>query len=465
MRSVIANSLQASHEPVSRRFAKIRLMLFITFAGLLGLLAAGGLYSFRTLRDLDSVEQQVRRRMAARDQVLVRISRSIEVYNNDVDAFLLAGQPVSSDLAGSTLVADVSTIEAELRDYPSPRLQEDPLFGELSRGLSEENQKMATALAWSLAARHERGPELLREQVVPERFALLQVVQQISAVNDRQLADEDRELLALFRQARTRVGWTLSALLILAAALSLLSTLYILRLQLLEQQRYEELIQRRRELQDLSARLVDAQEQERRAMSRELHDEVGQSLEALLVETGRFSRFVPGENAEAQQHLARVRSIVENLIKIVRNIALLLRPSMLDDLGLTAALEWQAREVSRRSEMEVEVKADSVSDELDEQHKICIYRLAQEALNNAARHAVATSATVHVVQAHDKISVEISDNGKSFDSQTIRGMGLIGMHERVRHLGGTLTIDSRPGLGTSVRAELPLDRAKLQQSA
>ena len=107
----------------------------------------------------------------------------------------------------------------------------------------------------------------------------------------------------------------------------------------------------------MSAQLVDAQETERRSISRELHDEVGQSLGALLVEVGRLAASVPSDNAQIKDHVDKIKSVAETTVQTVRNIALLLRPSMLDDLGLIAALEWQGREVSRRSEMEVEVQS------------------------------------------------------------------------------------------------------------
>jgi signal transduction histidine kinase len=462
--SITAAPRAAPGQPVEPS-KKIRITLFLAFAGLLALFFAAGAYSYKTLCDLHTIEQQVRHRMTARTQAVVRFTRSIEVYDSDVDSFLLSEPSEASVPASSLFVTDVATIESEERDYPSGQSQMIALLDQMDRDLSGENRVLATALAWSLADRRQLGPALLRDQIAPRRVAVLQVLQQVSTLNDQQLADDDRQLLATFRNGRIRIGWTLAAILIFAVALSLATTLYILRLQLLERQRYDELVQRRRQLQDLSARLVDVQEEERRAMSRELHDEVGQSLEALLVESGTLSRLVPHENSAAQQQITRIRSIVEGLVNIVRNIALLLRPSMLDDLGLAPALEWQAREISRRSEMEVEVCADNISDQLDDRHKICIYRLAQEALNNAARHASATTATVRVEQTAEKITIAISDNGKSFDAQSVRGMGLIGMEERVRHLGGTLIVDSRPGAGTTVRAELPLDAAPLSQSA
>jgi signal transduction histidine kinase len=132
---------------------------------------------------------------------------------------------------------------------------------------------------------------------------------------------------------------------------------------------------------------------------------------------------------------------------------------MLDDLGLVPALEWQAREISRRSEMEVEVHSENVSEALGDETKVTIYRVVQEALNNAATHASAKNAKVTITQNSDKITVEITDDGHGFDPARQRGMGILGMEERVRRLGGAFTIASAPGRGTTVRAELPLNQA------
>ena len=152
----------------------------------------------------------------------------------------------------------------------------------------------------------------------------------------------------------------------------------------------------------------------------------------------------------------KIKSVAETTVETVRNIALLLRPSMLDDLGLIAALEWQGREVSRRSEMEVEVQSSDISEKIPEDYKICIYRLVQEALNNAARHSGAKNAKVAVELTASEIVVSVSDDGGGFDPRRVRGLGILGMEERVRRLGGTFALDSKPGGGTTLRAEFPI---------
>src|SRR5208283_4099519 len=136
--------------------------------------------------------------------------------------------------------------------------------------------------------------------------------------------------------------------------------------------RYEELVASRHELESLSARLVDAQEEERRSISRELHDEVGQTLGALLVDLGQLSKVVPAEDGVLQGQIQRIKSAAETAVKSIRDMALLLRPPMLDDLGLVPALEWQGREVSRRGEMEVDVASENVSGQLADDLKVCV---------------------------------------------------------------------------------------------
>src|SRR5262249_31017007 len=143
------------------------------------------------------------------------------------------------------------------------------------------------------------------------------------------------------------------------------SIFWILRLERISAQRFKEIETARADLRDLSARLVDIQESERRALARELHDEVGQSLSALLLGLGNAAASLPPDrNPETYDQLQELRRLAERTVAVVRDLSLLLRPSMLDDLGLIPALEWQAREISRTSNLRVEVKADQISENL-----------------------------------------------------------------------------------------------------
>jgi signal transduction histidine kinase len=144
--------------------------------------------------------------------------------------------------------------------------------------------------------------------------------------------------------------------------------------------------------------------------------------------------------------------------------ALLLRPSMLDDLGLVTALRWQAREVSKSTAMDVSVAAELSSDDFPDEYKTCIYRVVQEALHNCARHSHAQTVRIRVQQragpqGSEAIALSIQDDGQGFDASQIKGLGLLGIQERVHRLGGACRVHSEPGGGTVLPAELPFSPA------
>ncbi len=270
-------------------------------------------------------------------------------------------------------------------------------------------------------------------------------------MNQSGLEEGERRIAAVFARFRSR----LQAVIVFAFGLGLIlasaTIVYTSRLEKRVEEKYKESLQAQRELKKLSKRLVDAQEQERRAISRELHDEVGQSLSALLMDVERLSA-IPGKDGEYQHALENIKTLAENSVTEVRNLALLLRPSMLDDLGLVAALEWQAREVSKRTGMLVGL----VEENLPEEHKTCVYRIVQEALNNCSKHAYAKHVQVTIRQKPGRLSLTIQDDGKGFDPGRARGLGLVGMTERVSQLNGNLKVDSVAGRGTSLHVDLPL---------
>jgi signal transduction histidine kinase len=128
-------------------------------------------------------------------------------------------------------------------------------------------------------------------------------------------------------------------------------------------------------------------------------------------------------------------------------------------LGLVPALEWQAREVSKRGGVWVKVLAEHISEQLPEEHKTCIYRVVQEALHNCVQHAGASNVTVTVTtrQVPERLVLTVRDDGKGFDASRVKGMGLLGIEERVTHLGGTFAVESQPGSGALLLVSLPLE--------
>jgi len=438
----------------------LRTVLLLAFGGLLALMLVASVSALFSLRQLHAVEQQVASRFLSRTQALSEVVISVHIYDDQLAEFLLDDRAVELRESGPEIAERAAKVHSALRRYPSdggPR--ERQLLEEIEESLSQQESISSAMLSLTPGDRKTRSPKFIQEQLLPRSLSILQVSQQIASLNGQELAKSNQDLLARFAALQSKLKSMLLAALTAGLVLSLLGTFYVLHLERQGRERYLALADNRLELEKLSARLLDIQEQERRSIARELHDEVGQSLEALLVDLGRLSRLAPANEEAMRGQIASLKSLAENSVKTVRDIALLLRPSMLDDLGLIPALEWQAREVSRRGEMEVEVHPEMVSEHLPDEIKICVYRLVQEALNNAAAHASAKNARVSVTQGPERLEVEITDDGQGFDPQRVRGMGLLGMEERVKRLGGKLKIESRAGGGTRIMAELPLKLA------
>ena len=436
---------------------KVRAVLFLSFGWLLALLIGAGVNALISLRQLNTAEQQVSRRFSARSDALSTLVVSVRVYDENFERYLLQDQLSSPSPSPAQIAQQFAEIRSALLAFPPDQFPEEQLLlSELQNLLLDQENSASTVLDWPPADRHQRARQFIGEDLLPWSTRILAISQEISSVDGKRLADENLALALRFQAMESRLVWLVGLALVAGILMSLVCGWYILRLERQGRQRYLALARGRLELESLSARLVDAQEAERRSISRELHDEVGQSLGALLVEVGHLSKAVPPEDRVTQAQIAQIKSVAESAVKSIRDMALLLRPPMLDDLGLVPALEWQAREVSRRSDMEVEVTSQEVSEDLHDELKVTVYRLVQEALNNAASHSAAKNAKVTVVQSQDKITVQVTDDGAGFDPQRKRGMGILGMEERVRRLGGTFAIQSAPGKGATVSAEIPL---------
>jgi signal transduction histidine kinase len=230
--------------------------------------------------------------------------------------------------------------------------------------------------------------------------------------------------------------------------------------------RFNEVLAAREDLRRLSDRLVAVQEEERRNLSRELHDDLGQTMSAMLIELGKLESPLAGSE-DHRAELASVRRLAEENVAKVRNMALLLRPAMLDELGMVPALRWHAREVARRTGLKVKMIADEINDDLPDSHRTCIYRVVQEALNNCVKHSKASEVRVVIHRDGEGLSISVQDDGAGFDPEHNKGLGLLGMMERVAGAGGRFHIESQPGRGTTLSIFFPLenDRCKPQEES
>ena len=180
----------------------------------------------------------------------------------------------------------------------------------------------------------------------------------------------------------------------------------------------------------------------------------------MLVDAANLAQRIPPEDELGHRYLNSIRTHADSSVNSIRDISLLLRPSMLDDLGLIPALEWQARETSRRTRIDVRVSAENVADSLPDAIRTCVYRVTQEALQNVARHSAHRTPGSGCSSRTARFPPTIEDDGSGFNPQRTRGMGLLGIEERVRQLSGRLEVRSDPGKGTTVRVSLPLPLKK-----
>ena len=425
------------------------------FGGLLLLVAATGTGALIVLSRLRTDDAQVRGRFLSRERELDRIRSQIYLSGTYVRDYLLAPDANIAQVQRGRLEAlqqDTATALANYGRALEPG--ERTAFEEMRTQIQAYWNVLDRTFAWTAQERTRERFAFFYEELIPRRTAMLQIADRVVDLNERELKQSDDKVAEVFGRFR----FALMATLVIAIAggfvVAGLTIVYVLRLEGELNQRLAETATAQLGLQELSARLVRAQEDERRALSRELHDEVGQAFSAILMEAGNLLD-VDGKD-ETRPHLESIRGLAEKGMTNIRNMALLLRPSMLDDFGLLPALNYQARETAKRTGLRVTVNAPSLDDELPEEHKTCIYRVVQEALNNCARHAQARAVQVSVESEAGRLVLKVQDDGSGFETRWVRGLGILGMEERVKHLGGAFAVESNPGRGTTVRVELPI---------
>lgn len=430
-------------------------MLCAGFGGLLIFILAAALGTLVLLDRVRSDDTRTRRTFVERLGALEQIRAQIYLSGTYVRDFLLSPDAGGAEAQRNRLTGIESESRAVLDRYAKLLDPEErDAFEALRSEIDAYWRILDGTFAWTPQERDRRRYTFFYEQLVPRRTTMLQIADAIEAINQSGLTRAEERFAASAESLRWSLVATFAIALLGGLLLALATIFTTLKLE-------KELDRKRTDLEELSARLVRAQEEERRSLARELHDEVGQSLSAIIMEASN------AEFAETPVEVAdRVKSIgsmAERALNVVRDLALLLRPSMLDDFGLVPALNWHVREMGKRTGLDIRIDAGDDCDGLPDEHKTCIYRFVQEALNNAARHARARSVRIAVHMNETgreagRVLFSVQDDGAGFDKRTVRGLGLLGMEERVRRLGGRFRIDTQPGRGTTVSAELPLAR-------
>jgi signal transduction histidine kinase len=434
-----------------------RSVLALGFGVLLILLILSGFSALHALSELQASNETTLRQFLAKNRQLDEIRTAVYLCGTYIRDYLLEPDRVKAEESRRALIDAHSRIESLLADNGPPSGADDhEMFDALKREMQDYWQTLEPVLSWDLARRRREGYAFLRDEVFPRRSNTLNIADTIQSVNQQQLMRRDELLLAKFSSVRGELVLALVAMLLFGAGLAFLSAARLLRLEKQTMAHLQDAIEARQELKDLSAKLVATQEDERKSISRDLHDAVGQSMSAVQFELHDLAVALRPYDAQLRERVDRIRELVESSLAVIRNMALLLRPSMLDDLGLAAALEWLAREISRPTGVRIHVRADGLPNELPDEHKTCIFRIAQEALNNVCKHANAHSVEIAVRAADAWLMVTVQDDGRGFQNGRAGGLGLTGMQERVEGLGGSIKITSRLGKGTLIEVALPL---------
>jgi signal transduction histidine kinase len=296
---------------------------------------------------------------------------------------------------------------------------------------------------------------------MPKREGVLRVTDEVQALNRSGFVQQQSDLASVYRTTQRRLWESFGLAVFVSFGIALLAAIYVGRLEdRINRQRVTE-NENARDLQRLSMKLITAQEEERRVIARELHDEVGQALTAIKVELAVAQQKIQAAGVSADA-LDDARSISESVLHTVRDLSHLLHPSLLDDLGLAAAVDWYLRGFGKRLGLRVDLVQERMEQRLQPEAEVTAYRIVQEALTNVAKHAHATSCRVYLQRLVNTLLVTVEDDGVGFDpAATDRPeheyrLGLIGIRERVSRLGGSLRLESAAGKGTRLTVELPV---------
>jgi len=241
------------------------------------------------------------------------------------------------------------------------------------------------------------------------------------------------------------------------------------------EQHYRQLLEQSQHMQEqlrlLSRQLLSAQEEERKRISRELHDVIAQTLTSINVRLTTLKREASLNTRGLERNIARTQELVERSVNIVHQFARELRPSVLDDLGLIPALHTFLKGFMEQTGIRVSLSAAAEVNTVDNDKRTVLFRVAQEALTNVARHAQASQAEVKIEKFDGVICMRINDNGKGFQeggalhAKKNNRLGMLGMKERLEMVGGNITIESKPGKGTTIRAQIPFANGRARSLA
>lgn len=445
-----------------------RAVLRAGFGCVLALLVFSTVEAYRIQGSVSDRHAEVYRHYLNQDGALSQLRRNVLLGSTYVRDFFMSTRPDRSEVYRSQIrelqsqnrraLALLDDLQDEARRGESPReIVED--YWRTLEPVAEQMELVTQASAY----------EFIQREVVPRRTASYSALRQLTGMYQRDMQLQELEFTRSRKAAVQRLAVLLGVSVVLGVLVAWITLRHAENLARQTSRHYAEQMETKRELQRLSARLLEIQEEERRRLSRGLHDEIGQTLTALRIEISHA--LARSESPEVRERLERARALAERTVQTVRDISLLLRPSLLDDLGLVPALQWHLEDFTRRSGVASEFQEAEVPEDLPDAVKTCVYRVVQEALNNCEKHAAASRVWVALRVAPERLLVEVRDDGRGFDllsgdsSRRREGIGLLGMRERAARLSGQLVLESKPGHGTRVCLEIPLPNYNPREAA
>jgi signal transduction histidine kinase len=437
-----------------------RHILRLGFGLIIALLGFSTLQAYRIQASLSEEALQIYHAHVRQDELITRLRRTLWLGANLTRDYLVYPTP------------DVRTrFDTELAELKKDSRQLlEMIYQQSAPGLAAPELQSKTEEFWSVldgvpdataglapAARYR----FIQREIVSRRNAVGDLVRQFTLLSQEALRESEQEFATTRRNFANRLLLVLGICLLFGLGVAGFSLVHAESLQKKNLLQYEEVQRANGELQQLSGRLMEVQEQERIQLARDLHDEIGQMVATVRLEISQAESLPACRFDEIRVRMAGAKELAGRTVESVRNICLWLRPAMLDDLGLIPALQWQVEEFSRRTGMEVAFREYPLDDNLPHSTRTCVYRILQESLHNCEKHAGATRVEVTISSISGQILLEVRDNGRGFATDS-RGMsrrpgrfGILGMRERALASGGTLAIESAPGEGTGVRLWVP----------
>jgi len=422
-------------------------VLLLALGILIGLILLPGITAIKKTRALSEQFRQIQYQYDQNTQILNEMNGRLYTVSLTVRAFLQDSSPEANAEYQARFEANREALDEKATELRKTIRQKDlHIIDTISTRMTEYWKTVREVLEWDPKEKEERATFYLREQQRPHREDIQEITNNLMRLN----RSNYQQQFARIDESQKQIRSDLENSIWLAVLLGVLVTIgSVIRIWQLE----KKMAEHQKRLEDLSSDLIQAQEEERRMISRELHDELGQMVTGLKMELTALDRLRNADPNEFGAHLLEAKGLAERTLRTIRSLATGLRPSVLD-LGLVPALHSLVRDISLRSGLDIQVSADGNLESVPEKYSVCLYRIAQEALNNCVKHANADRVRVNVTGKPNLVSFEIEDNGTGLVERNDSGFGLAGIEERVRELGGSIEINGIPGKGTRLKGVL-----------